>query len=43
MIDLEEEIQEVQESTEIKDKMWSTEEISTDYDVWAEYMPDVTM
>ena len=43
MIDLEEEIQEVQESTEVKDEMWSTKEISTDYDVCAELMPDVTM
>ena len=38
-----EEIQVVHNVTEVKDEMWSTKEISTDYDVWAELMPDVTM
>ena len=39
-IDLDEE---VQESVEVSDEMWSTDEISTDYDVWAEHSPDISI
>ena len=34
---------EVQESIEVSDEMWSTNEISTDYDVWAEHSPDISI
>ena len=34
---------EVQESVEVSDEMWSTDEISTDYDVWAEHSPNISI
>ena len=41
MIDLDEEIKKsIEKSVEV-DKMWSTDEISVEYDVWEECLPDI--